>query len=264
VIHVDGNGIGGVFQDFGARSHAGNAREYITLLRAFSLSLDECTEKAAAQALVQAYGRKMRKDGVLAAVPLVLGGDDLTMVCDGRIALRMTHAFLEGFASEARANKDIRAITRNGGDPITASAGVAIVKPHFPFHLAYELADALLRSAKHKKPQAAIDFLVQYDARGSDLGQIREKLKVGDAQLYARPYRIAGDDGWAKFARAVETLNSEHKSRSEEQKEPIPRSLLHELRSALFLGWEAGEQQLRWTLARRGAARATSACERCL
>jgi len=159
------------------------------------------------------------------------------------MALRIAQDFLDAFEREARANEDIRAITKNGGDPVSASAGVAIVKPHFPFHLAYELAEALLSSAKWKKPDPAIDFLVHYDASGGDLGQIRARLKVGDAQLYTRPYRIVGNSEWAKFAKAVETLDrgSTPRSQPAEEDEPIPRSLLHELRAALFLGHDAGE-----------------------
>jgi hypothetical protein len=123
---------------------------------------------------------------------------------------------------------------------------VAIVKPHFPFHLAYELAEDLLKSAKKLKPEAAIDFLVHYDASGGDLRRIREqRLQIGDAQLYARPYSISGGE-WGAFANAIEALNDA------DGEDPIPRSLLHELRSALFLGRDAGERQLKSALLRRG------------
>jgi hypothetical protein len=255
VIHADGNGVGTVFQNFGKWAQTADSRDYVTKYRRFSLALDECTEKAIRHALINAYGRKAPKDGVLAAVPLVLGGDDLTLVCDGRIALRVTEDFLTRFAAELSKDADIGAIAKNLKEPLTASAGVAIVKPHFPFHLAYELAEALLHSAKREKPDAAIDFLVHYDASGSDLGQIRAKLQVDGVKLYARPYRIAPGDGWAGFAKAVDTLNGESKpgSRPADEDEPIPRSLLHELRSALFLGHDAGERQLQWVLERRGA-----------
>lgn len=262
VIHADGNGLGAVFQNFGEVSGAQTSREYIDKLRMFSLALDRCTETAASVALTEYYRRLVslpgheaqHSDKELPAVPLVLGGDDLTMVCDGRIALRTTEDFLTTFAKQLAEDEDIQAVAKNLEHPLTASAGVAIIKPHFPFHLAYDLAEALLRSAKRLKPKAGIDFLVHYDASGSDLRQIRAKLNLGDAQLYARPYQIG--EPWDKFREAIETLNGERKvdpTKPDDEDEPIPRSLLHELRSALFLGPGAGDQQLRWALERRGA-----------
>lgn len=260
VIHADGNSVGAVFQNFGERSGA-KGRDYIVKLRNFSLALDECTERAVRVALDTAYERWGPRPGgepqdkTLPAVPLVLGGDDLTMLCDGHIALRTTHDFLDAFARAAETHEDICVVTQNGGEPITASAGVAIVKPHFPFHLAYELAEELLRSAKRAKPEPAIDFLVHYDASGGDLDEIRKRLIVGDALLYGRPYRM-GDGDWAAFAEAVNELNGETSRQNGDQSgedDPIPRSLLHELRSALFLGRDAAERQLQWALQRRGS-----------
>jgi hypothetical protein len=240
VIHADGNGVGKVFQNFGRWARPKDGPDYLRKLRNFSLALDACTEAAVGQALDGL--RKRCGNEELPVIPLVLGGDDLTMLCNGRMALYTAHDFLEAFAGFAAAHRDINQIAT-----ITASAGVAIVKPHFPFHLAYELAEALFRSAKKLKPDPAIDFLVHYDTSGGDLPRIRERLHIGDAQLYARPYSISGD-AWSAFAEAVKALNDE----PADGEDPIPRSLLHELRSALFLGREAGERQLESALLRRG------------
>src|SRR5207248_5808634 len=73
------------------------------------------------------------------------------------------------------------------GPFLTACAGVAIVKPHFPFALAYDLAEELLRSAKSVKhrlspaaqggpkrmPASALDFHVLYDAGRTRLDTLR-------------------------------------------------------------------------------------------
>jgi CRISPR/Cas system-associated protein Cas10 (large subunit of type III CRISPR-Cas system) len=61
------------------------------------------------------------------------------------MAVRLTHDFLQSFAAEAKQCAFISPVVPEG---LTASAGVAIIKPHFPFHLAYEISEDLLASAK--------------------------------------------------------------------------------------------------------------------
>jgi hypothetical protein len=84
----------------------------------------------------------LRKDGEeydLPFRPLVFGGDDLTFVCDGRVGLSLTLEYLRQFES---------CTAKLSGGKLTASAGVAIVKSHYPFARAYALADELCREAK--------------------------------------------------------------------------------------------------------------------
>lgn len=73
--------------------------------------------------------------------PIVFGGDDITFVCDGRLALALTTMLLKEF--EKQAQNILKSAL-----PITASAGVAIVKSHYPFSRAYDLAEELTASAK--------------------------------------------------------------------------------------------------------------------
>jgi len=74
---------------------------------------------------------------------IVLNGDDVTFVTDGRLGLALANLFLQ----EVHNNP----ITV-GGKPmsLSACAGIAIVKSHFPFYRAYQLAEELCRSAKTK------------------------------------------------------------------------------------------------------------------
>ncbi|HZU43801.1 MAG TPA: hypothetical protein VE994_14080, partial [Terriglobales bacterium] len=78
------------------------------------------------------------RPGRLPLRPVLLGGDDLTFLCDGRIALDLA----------ATALREI-----NGNDcphlgKMSACAGVAIVRAHYPFARAYELAEKLCSHAK--------------------------------------------------------------------------------------------------------------------
>ena len=256
VVHADGNGLGQVFlrfdeaadEDRDANRRAWN-REYIEKLRRFSVALDECTEKAFCAAVEQSVPLDRR--GRYPIVPLVLGGDDLTVIVTGHYALEFTAEFLRRFVEQTRANQDIAPIVqRIGGGPLTASAGVAVVKPHFPFHAAYDLAESLLREAKKHKPDAAIDFQIVYDASATDLDRMRARWLVdgGESYLTARPYVVEPSGGqgtsekgplWDELIRKRDVV-----LRREEGRRVIPSSQLHVLRDALFEGRAVAEAQL--------------------
>jgi len=106
VIHADGNGLGQIFLSFHVHtgtSEASSWRGYSDRLRRFSCALDVCTERAFNAALnavfPQGSGRKRRRSPV-PIIPLVLGGDDLTVLCAGRDAMAFAVAFLRRFEEQ--------------------------------------------------------------------------------------------------------------------------------------------------------------------
>jgi len=246
IVHADGNGLGQVFLDFQNRAAATGNRDYIEKLRSFSLALDECTEKAFCQALTVIRPRR----DITPIVPLVLGGDDLTVVCDGRQALQFTKKFIDGFEVETRQHPAINAILKNG---VTSCAGVAIVKPHFPFFAGYQLAEELLKSAKKFNPLSAIDYHILYDASGPDLDRIREELTVdgGTTRLVGRPYVVTAEKGpvnrrWSDLACRIAAV----RARDDDGRRRLPNSMLHELREGLFLGRTVADDRLKLVLER--------------
>src|SRR5690606_21713991 len=74
--------------------------------------------------------------------PLVFGGDDLTLLCNGQIGVSLAAAYLAAF------EKAFREEPVKGLEDVHARAGVAIVKMHYPFARAYQLSEQLVRSAK--------------------------------------------------------------------------------------------------------------------
>ncbi len=183
VVHADGNGLGEIFLNFG--KHAGCQpdppvleygdlnKKYVDKFRRFSLALDVCTEKAFLSSLRNLLERDVDVWFKLPILPLVLGGDDLTIICDGKAALQFSKNFLTEFEIETERAVDIQAIAKAalGVPSLSACAGVAIIKPHFPFSAAYDLAEELIKSAKQVKkivtnankknepwPCSAIDF----------------------------------------------------------------------------------------------------------
>jgi hypothetical protein len=246
IVHADGNRLGQVFLKFDHEAKTSDNRDYITKLRAFSLALDECTEKAFCRSLTVFRPRR----GVTPIVPLVLGGDDLTVVCDGQQALPFTKAFIDYFEEETRNHAAIKAILKDG---VTSCAGVAIVKPHFPFFSGYQLAEDLLKSAKQLKPLSAIDYHILYDASGPDLERIRRELTVDDGKtlLVGRPYVATPNQGsdhrrWSDLVDRIAKV----RARDGDGRRLLPSSMLHELREGLFEGRAAADARLKLVLNR--------------
>ncbi|MGH8587914.1 MAG: Cas10/Cmr2 second palm domain-containing protein [Gammaproteobacteria bacterium] len=266
VVHADGNGMGKTFLGFDEHCHCTLPKDnqsYLKSLRRFSVELDEATETAfvhACATLRPKAGKKRseHKRDLVPIVPLILGGDDLTVLAEGRHALAFTKAFLRAFEEETAKRDTLSAIAKNaiGACRFGAGAGVAIVKPHFPFHSAYDLSESLLHSAKTVKEHlgshgSALDFHILFDAAFSGLPEIRkQRLKVGNAYLTAGPYVVSPQDDtttqWArdhdvqellKRVRAIEDVDPETLRRR------LPNSQLHALRDSLFQGREIADSR---------------------
>ncbi|MDG4771950.1 hypothetical protein [Solwaraspora sp. WMMD792] len=242
VMHADGNGIGDVFRKI---STTYSGQDFLTKLGAFSRALDEVTVTALRYAVEQVNDRT----GWL--LPLVVGGDDVTVVMDARPAFEVTATFVERFAEQAAGNETISQVLTDARLPgLTACAGIAYVKPHYPFSQAYELAEELCSSAKQIKridpSYGALDFHVLHDSIGQSLGRIRAPLTVTDGdeaelRLWPGPVVIGEPTkgGWAA-AHDVTLLREVAKElgRKPSETDPpvLPRSALHRLRQALLAG----------------------------
>jgi hypothetical protein len=265
VVHADGNGLGQVFLNFdhGLSHVPGDSvliknRMYIDKLRCFSLALDDCTERAFCSTIGRLRPGKNQR--ILPIVPLVLGGDDLTIVCDGRQAMRFAVEFLKAFEAETRKNASISETMQRvkNQEFVSSCAGVAIVKPHFPFYAAYALTEDLLQSAKSLAKQAmpplsAVDFHVLYDASGPDLKRLRQTLTVdkGKTILVARPYAVTPQQGPGnrRLDDLVQRLKAV-RATDDDNRRLLPNSMLHDLREGLFRGREQADARLQLALGR--------------
>jgi hypothetical protein len=281
IIHADGNGMGEIFKNFdqhtGLRDKKCTVRQYIEKYREFSLALDECTINAAGFAIENfqnnygaAYQKRTGKEPAgIPFIPLILGGDDLTVICDGQYALKFTYDFLTDFESQTSQKPIIKEIARNafGVERLGICAGIAIIKPHYPFHQAYELAEHLLKSAKQVKKQvvqddgrqypcSALDFHIVYDSTSTDLDMIRDERLTADGKktkLCAKPYVVTENlDGhntnpwlqprkFEELKKRVEAMIAPAKEDS--TRRALPNSKLHEIRQALFRGKEVADAE---------------------
>lgn len=144
IIHIDGNGLGQIVQKVGC-----NPQEF----KKFSLSLDQATI-AAAQA---AYNKvkidfKLQDKQRIPIRPIVLGGDDHTLICRADIAIPYVDAFIDAF--EEKTQEMLGSMLKeynvfaDGNDKLTACAGIAFIKSSFPFYFGYDLAESLCSRAK--------------------------------------------------------------------------------------------------------------------
>lgn len=149
IIHADGNGLGQVIQKIGAKPD---------VLRDFSRELDNATTAAAQRAFSKTF--KGTIDKIIPLRPIVLSGDDLTVICRADLAIPYIEKFLKYFEDETKGKlgkilKDAK-VFNNGKDYLTACAGIAFIKSSFPFHFGYRLAEALCERAK-KDTKALFD-----------------------------------------------------------------------------------------------------------
>jgi len=207
VVHADGNRMG----EAAARLANGKPnREYITEIRTFSKKINEIS-LAALSRVVALVVQAVERDAIPLVVeggkkflplrPLVFGGDDVTFVCNGRIGLELAATYLETFRTEAE---------KHGLD-LHASAGVSVVKLHYPFARAYALAEDLIASAKsltRGENCSALDWHFAQSGLSGSLEHIRKReYTVSDGKLYMRPMNL---DTWHNVEKVIAAFSGEY------------------------------------------------------
>ena len=197
VVHADGNQLGAFFRTAAGMDDLDAGGDGSPLQR-----LSDEVRAAAEQALRDAADEVPAVRGRLPLVPLIVGGDDLTVLVDGDHALPFTTTYLRRLAAHAGEAPLVRRVLERRGLPaLTAAAGVALVKPHFPFSVAYGLADELCGRAKRlvaaHSGHHGIDVHVLIDSTVTDLDAIRARYEVEDRAvvLTERPFLVAGPVG---------------------------------------------------------------------
>ena len=113
-------------------------------------------------------------------------------MCDGRLGLALATKFLTYFEEETGKYKAI-------GGNLTACAGVAIVKSHFPFARAYELAEELCKSAKDDRKEkdvsgSCLNWHFALSGILNSLKTIRDtEYKTDSGRLDQRPVTLSAN-----------------------------------------------------------------------
>lgn len=228
IVHVDGNGVGKMMMDF-VESHLGqDDEEFREEYKGASDSINRVAEDAMRKVVERVLGalhlegKDVLVKGTVERLdfqldssdegetylplrPILLGGDDITFVCDGRIALDLAEAALDAFRESKVHDKQLY-----------ACAGVAIVAAHSPFDRAYSLAESLCRNAKALLREKdvkgyALDWHVGETRPSSTLPEIRRRQYSsgsGDISyvLTCRPYIVEPEDerrNWYWFSDTI-------------------------------------------------------------
>lgn len=218
VIHIDGNGVGAIMRDLGRafdtvdacldslKDAAYKRRDNPCSIRDdrfqwFVMEVNYRLDGVVNQAVAEAWQTVDNIAGVnrlktLPVVPVLVGGDDVTIYTDGRYAIPFAEAYIRHYERLTGKDELLKQLAVVAGakkpGPLTASAGVAIVGRNFPFHIAYDLAEGLVSRGKKlgkKKdtvPCSTIDFHVLRDATVLDPDDTLDEYK-GRTQ---RPFLI--------------------------------------------------------------------------
>ncbi|PXX16634.1 Cas10/Cmr2 second palm domain-containing protein [Hoylesella shahii] len=139
IVHIDGNGLGTVVQKLGKEREK---------FREFSYQLDQATTKAANKAFETIKAQENFSLDKLPFSPVVLGGDDLTVIIRGDLAMPYAQKFITEFERETSQGEMKSLLSKANMNKLTACGGIAYIKASFPFYYGYKLAEELCLAAK--------------------------------------------------------------------------------------------------------------------
>ena len=262
VIHIDGNGVGAIMRDLGeafkktnntldklakapylrkpnpcgkkpprVRPFGEKRSRFQWFVMEVNYRLDGVVKQAVAKAWdeVTKIARKDKLPGP-PVVPVLVGGDDVTVYTDGRYAIPFAEAYIRHYEDLTKKDSLLSVLATVAGapkkGPLTASAGVAIVGRNFPFHIAYDLAEGLvsrgkkLGKKKETVPCSTIDFHVLRDATILDPEDTLNEYK-GRAQ---RPFLI-GHYAPERIGDALTTSSTTGSPQTQDQWKQILRAV---------------------------------------
>lgn len=246
LIHADGNGVGsGSGKD---RPHNERAKFFyenrLLLRRAVKDAIDDACDKDVAG----------KGESPAPLVPLMLGGDDLLLVCRARGALPLVVKLCE----------TLDAIQKNRTDfKLTLGVGVVFAKQTIPIHRLHEVAEQLASSAKRRvrglkdageKSRSVVDWAVYSTSWVDDPKEVRQRdwLRGSDTELRVlsqRPVDVLGQglDSLQGLVNGAEKLKHAPRSQLRYLVDQLPRG-----RSISELAFAELPQEAKEPLAKAG------------
>ena len=208
VVHIDGNNMGIKFascknmqerKKLSLRTAQIVKRGFYKLLKSVVIDFKEGIYD-------KSLNINKMKNRYLPIRPIIIGGDDITFVCPGRLGLEYAKRFIQfvskeqlldeklysnaqGYAGKIFNNQNIK-VNNN----ISCCAGVAIVPAKYPFYRAYELAEQLCGSAKKKSredDESFVDFAILHGDMSPTLDQLCvQQYEAPEGYLHYGPYCI--------------------------------------------------------------------------
>lgn len=209
IVHIDGNNMGKIIGE--NMQGIDNYKEAVDRIRKISFDIeksyreamkevedkleeyvasDECTfpNKVIKENGEKRYQKYIRE--------IICAGDDITFVCNAKVAISLCELFLKAISEKS---------FENGQKTFdySACAGIAFIHSHFPFYEGYKVAEESCSNAKKRAKKEAgdnweevgnyIDFQIcRHIATSSDLetNRIKNYTTGYDKKLLYRPYSI--------------------------------------------------------------------------
>jgi hypothetical protein len=204
VIYIDGNDMGERIKSYideDASFEAG-----VNAMREFSLHIKQAfvlKPREKIKHLVETNAAQSDGGSTVKSLRHVIGGgDEVTIVCNARIALEIVKAY---FDSLDETNKELP----SERPPYSACAGIAIFHSHAPFTTAYKIAEKCCENGKKRRrelpdsagepdnqPQPFKDncYLDYYYFMSGVTGELEELREKQEQDRTNTPYCIRGED----------------------------------------------------------------------
>ena len=259
VLHADGNGIGDIFTNL-RRVESGN--ELRELIRKISETLEQCAWQSVTNAIETIAKGAACGDSAPPTnwvLPILVGGDDITVLLDGRYAFDFSSELAEEFERLVNGKKVItetleliamyqeewvesELIPRaTAPERISLACGLVYTKPHHPFSHSVDFAEQLTASAKSVKLEgrSALDMHVLHESALRNLDDVRAPMVFEGRALWAGPIVLGCEDHSRHKNHLREAMRLIRPAESNGGREPIPSGVLHDLRVALTTGSSA-------------------------
>ncbi len=238
VFHIDGNSMGKFIK--AKMENISGYQDAVETMRKISLEISgkfrDTVDKMAdymgqLSSQIKVTDHKLYRE-------IIVAGDDITFVCNEKLALPAVKYFLEQLSDSIE-----------GEHQFSACGGIAYFHSHFPFSDAYEVAESCCGSAKNLAKKIAkevngevgnyVDFQICSNVRAVDLDDYREHHYLKGGELFiGRPYCVR-DQNHAEKVSQVSELDRWIKFFDKQ-----PRSKMKYLRDAIPGGSVSREEAL--------------------
>ena len=231
VCHIDGNSMG--VRIINTMKDKKLYKDAIPAMRKLSIEIAKTFEDAydAMEDFMEELSSSVKIDNKHKLYrKIITAGDDITFVCNAKLAIPAVKYFLQNLGTE-----------------YSACGGIAFFNSHFPFSDAYKVAEACCESAKKRakintnrgndgKIGCYLDYQVCTNISAAQLDKYREKNYVTDmGSIIYRPYYVNVD--------GQKVLNDKNKQydiaklyECMKYIQRLPRSKAKQLRDAISIG----------------------------
>ena len=213
VVHIDGNNMGLRIRE--QTESLDTYEEAVSKMREISYNINHSYKEVFEEMEndFNTFAKKPKgKENNYFVMKVLTAGDDITYVCNASIAV----ATVEYFSRHISEKGMVKASNDNFQYRFSVCGGIAFFRSHFPFDIAYEVAEACCESAKRRAKDPAnmdgnlignwFDFQFCQNVQSMNLERIRQKeyKTAGGESLQLRPYFISVEEMHSGFDKVKE------------------------------------------------------------